>query len=75
MTERTVKVSRELGVAEEDIDWWVEAKQELDSKRAALIEPELNQAQSIACNMVDMPVGISKSRVRKGKQYDRTCDS
>jgi DNA-binding response OmpR family regulator len=43
VTKRTVEIARDLGIAEEDIERWAEARQKVDSKRAILIKLALNQ--------------------------------
>ena len=45
VTKRTIEVARQLGIAEEEIQRWEEAKQGLDSKRDTLIKLELNKSR------------------------------
>jgi len=46
VTERTIEIARQLGIAEEKIQRWAAAKAKLDSERKRVIKSDLNKPQS-----------------------------
>jgi len=46
VTERTVEIARQLGIAEEEIQRWAAAKAKLDSKRDRAIKSEPSESQN-----------------------------
>ena len=46
LTERTIEIARQLGVAEEEIQKWAAAKAKLDSERDRIIKSEPSESQN-----------------------------